>query len=706
MKHLIEWAVGLVFNGLFGTMLNLIGLILLKAIAIPLMTYVVIPLLKLTLFNPVTLTGSSVVGQAAGWFWRFSAAASGAVALLGLTWGWFLSLITSAGEHPRDPRAFLDAGIIYGLVLFGGYLFLRTLLGIANNVTTALVNQSFTVAAFNTNHATGVAVGLIGGLSALLYPASILVAAGAILYAVVVWIMRQVDLIFYVGMLPLTAALMFTGNRKAFDWNWNEAVGAVLSQLAMVLVWFVALKVMTSGGRSFFPLPPTAAHPAAFGRELMTTLLGIGLLLMVSKAPQLLQNVTGHQTAGVMGMAVGMAVGSMAARGARTAIGMTPAGQAVEQAVKGRQEKAKETVAGWGDRKSLGEKVAGSNTGKRVSAAAHGLSERVSESRPAQAARAAVGSARAGLERMQEWGDEAAGGVPGDVLRAVGGAIGGSARIAGDVTKGAAGIVRTTGSMAYQPRATLGQMARRAQGQGALSAYNAETAQMRSEVDTVGLETAARRRGMKPEDLQARIDAPHDAAQALAVRYAGETSRLQAGVSAIGEEPMAYTERMKPEALRRRLDYPDAPFTGGDGPRGGGSGRGGGGGGGDPGGGQPSGGGQSGGSVAKPGSADGPPPLGDADAPGPSFEERRAAVPDGGRWPKGPPSELGVPDLADLVPPKPGSVTGDPNRDSLLRSAPAGIMGSRLSPEAQRRADRSRRGRQGAVSERPPERWD
>ena len=230
---------------------------------------------------------------------------------------------------------------------------------------------------------------------------------------------------------------------------------------------------------------------------------------------------------------------------------MTPAGQAAEQAVKGRQEKAKETVAHWGDRPSLGERVANSSVGRRVGAAAQGAADRVAKSAPVQAGGAALGSARAGLERVQEWGDEAAWGAPGDVMRATGGVIGGSARVAGDVARGAGGIVRTTGSMLYQPRATLGHMARGAQGEGARAGYNAETARMRSEVETMGLETAARGRRMKPEDLKARIEAPHDAAKASAVRYEGETDRLQAGVSAIGEEPMAYTERMKPEALRR-----------------------------------------------------------------------------------------------------------------------------------------------------------
>jgi hypothetical protein len=57
---------------------------------------------------------------------------------------------------------------------------------------------------------------------------SLLILAGALVWVCVVWIMRMVDLVFYVGLLPVAAALTFTGNKAAFEWDFDEAVGAVL----------------------------------------------------------------------------------------------------------------------------------------------------------------------------------------------------------------------------------------------------------------------------------------------------------------------------------------------------------------------------------------------------------------------------------------------------------------------------------------------
>ena len=349
---------------------------------------------------------------------------------------------------------------------------------------------------------------MAAGIASLLYPASLLVVAGFIVWAIVMWVMRQVDVIFYVGLLPVTASLMFVGNRQSFDWNWNEAVGAVLSQMAMAVMWWLAFGLM---GGSF--VPPAPHTNAAFGTEMMHVLLGLGALTLVTRAPTMLQNVTGHRTAGVAGMAMGVAAGALASRGARTALSMTPAGQAGRMLVEGQQAKAKETVASWGDRTqhpSVRERAANSRTGKIVGdfagRVAGGVGRAVSATAPVRAGRAAVSAVKGAAARVGEWESSEESGVPGEVVAFAGGAVGGAARVAGSIVGTGVRAARTGASMLYQRRATIGRMAISALGEAGKARYDLETAAMRSERELMGPEKTANLHHMSVEELNERID--------------------------------------------------------------------------------------------------------------------------------------------------------------------------------------------------------
>ncbi len=508
LDQIIHWIAGAgvsIAGDVAGFILDIIGWILLHLLVHPLMSYVIAPLLENTVFHPTTLTGSGTVAKMAGSFWRLSAGISVGLALFGGSWGVFTMMIGAVGERARDSRSYIEAVVVYLFVLMGGFLFMSTLLSIANVVTKELIQTSFAISAFTSNTVVGAGSGVAAGIASLLYPASLLVVAGFVVWSIAVWIMREVDVIFYVGLLPITAALMFVGNRQAFEWNWNEAVGAVLSQMAMAVMWWIAFSLM---GGSFVPAAPT--RNAAFGTEMLNVLLGIGALTLVTRAPSMLQNVTGHRTAGVAGMAMGVAAGALMSRGARTAMSMTPAGQATEMMVKGQQAKAKETVASWGSKehRTVGERVAGSHTGKAVAGLAGKVGSAVGSTAPVRAGKAVLAGAKAKAGQIGAWASSEESGVLGDAVALAGGAAGGAARVAGAALDTGVRAARTAGSLAYQPRATIGRMATQALGGAGKGQYNVDTARLRAEREALGPEATANLHHMSVAELDQRIDTP------------------------------------------------------------------------------------------------------------------------------------------------------------------------------------------------------
>jgi len=326
MQWVLQQIVNILETGITWVLIKPIGFILTE-LAKALFSILTV-LLKLTIFQPFTLhpaaNGSNIVAGAAQSVWIYMAGLSVFVALVALLWAAFTNTWGSvAGRSQFSRSGWADAleGLgIWLLVLIGGYGFLSMLLDATNAVTTGFVNLALSYQFQSVNGAT-IGAGVIAAILAdWLWPSMLLVLAGFMIWAVVVWVMRMVDLVVFTGLLPLTAALAITGNKQAWQWNWAEAVGAVFSQVAMAIMWWIAWLFI--GGK--------LVHVnGSFGNDVVRLLMGLAAMTLVAKAPQMLQSITGHRHAGVGGLAMAAAGGYMIGRTAMAAARMTPLGQAV-----------------------------------------------------------------------------------------------------------------------------------------------------------------------------------------------------------------------------------------------------------------------------------------------------------------------------------------------------------------------------------------
>jgi hypothetical protein len=442
--------------------LSVVGWILVK-MAHWILKDVVEPLLGATVFQPESLTCSGgeipihmaqitaakcgLVAYAAGKLWLLSLGASGAVALVALAWG-ALSLTFEGVYGARDRRALAEGAAMYVLVLVGGYVFLSTLLGVTNQVTAQLVSAANQIANVLPD-STGVSASLsiMAAMTLLFQGVAGLFVVGLLVWVVAVWVMRQVDLIFYTGLLPVTAAIAMSGNKSAFQWNWSEAVGALFSQLAMAVAWVTAWLVV----KGAWSLPGGA-------NQFVHMLVAAGAFTLVGRAPSMIQGFLGHQHAGVSGIMLGAAGGALISRGMQTAVRMSPTGAAIHQAVEARKRLA-EAKAMMGatnpdgtPRATLGERLMSTQTGQRIRA---GVNARIGQARAM--ATSAGSAAREFLtkERPGKLGGVATG--LGRFTYGVGrlGATGASRALTAAV--GATRPFRTAASMMYQPNLTIGR---------------------------------------------------------------------------------------------------------------------------------------------------------------------------------------------------------------------------------------------------------
>lgn len=169
--------------------------------------------------------------------------------------------------------------------------------------------------------------------------------------------------------------------------------------------------------------------------------MGIVAFTLVGRAPQMLQNITGHQHAGVMGLAMGVAAGSLMARTGRSLAGTTPTGAGLTRMVRSRQEGALASAAMAGARGGVGARIARSPIGQAAG-------------RVAQAGVARGGAAlRAGINRLPTGAAQTLYGA-GRLAAQTGRAVG--ARVHSAANSRPARAIRTAASLAYQPMATVG----------------------------------------------------------------------------------------------------------------------------------------------------------------------------------------------------------------------------------------------------------
>lgn len=379
--------------------------------------YLVLPLLKHTVFAPFTLDPTTAVGAAALHVWETAGAVSAGIALTMVLMGVF-SRLALAWSGSKSWAEIGEGIAVWMAVLVGGWGFLNLLLGISNAGTQALVSnmQQVVNIALNHNMATGITGAAAAVFVDLLWPVSGLVIAALLIWVVGIWLMRQVDLVLYAGLLPVMAALGIGGNKTPFKWAWSEAMGAVFNQLAMAVILWIG----------FLFLHGASAHPSVL-QQFKDLFLAGTTFTLAARAPQLLGNLTGHHSAGSGHLLAGMALGYLGGKGLSTAVRSTPLGQAAGMAMQGREAKAQAQVTSWAGRTSLGERFKASTPGLAIGA-------------KMAATGAALG--RTPVGQATSWAANTS----------VGKALGRGAQAV-------ARPVQTAASFAYQPLSTLGHMA-------------------------------------------------------------------------------------------------------------------------------------------------------------------------------------------------------------------------------------------------------
>lgn len=410
-----------------------------------LVTSVVEPLLRATLFAPTALTAAGcprgdaschVVASAFQTAWHVMAGASVGVALLMMLWGALRIHLGALSSGSVDKASVTEGVVTWAAVLVGGQFFFTTMLQVANRITLHLYSMSeglarnFTATASSGAHqATAVLSGAAAIGAYLFWPTALLILTLLLVWVMVVWIWRQVELVFFTCLVPVLAAISIGGNKQAFAWGWSEAVGALFSQLAMSVAFYIAFLFI---GQNLVPPGGLPTAGPSFGTVLVKLILGAFALGMVAKAPSILKNVTGHQHAGIGAIAGGVMAGTLMARGAQTALRMSPGGAALHRMSESRQARAEQQAASWSDLPTVGQRlapVAQALGGTRAGTSLKGVV-------------AGVGSAAAKA-------DAKAHSVP-----LLGWVYGGIARPAAGI---AVRTARTAASYAIQPRTTLGR---------------------------------------------------------------------------------------------------------------------------------------------------------------------------------------------------------------------------------------------------------
>lgn len=397
----------------------------------------ILPLLNATIFNPFTLASGTVVGNAAAVVWGLMASVSAGVALVMVTFGAFSRMGLSWGQ--RRSWSELTQGLaVWFMILVGGWTFLNMLLGISNTATQALIAGVKTTLPIIFAKS-GLAVGAtLAGASLfvdLLWPLSGLVIVGLLLWAIGVWLMRQVDLVLYAGLLPLMAALGINGNNAPFKWAWSEAMGAVFNQLAMAFTLWMGCQFLTH-----VPLHATSGTTPVLLDQFYALFLAGTTFTLTARAPRLLAHITGHQTAGSGHLLTGMALGYLGGRGLEKAWKGSKMGQASIMASEGKEANARAQVTNMAGRPSLGERFQQTGVGQGVSNWGRGVAQNMAD----------------GLANTSFGQHAQVAAVQHPKLAKI---VKNTGAIGVNGVKAMARPVQTAASFAYQPLSTMGHMA-------------------------------------------------------------------------------------------------------------------------------------------------------------------------------------------------------------------------------------------------------
>lgn len=392
------------------------------------------PLLDNTVFAPFQITNTAhTVGSALILAWETLGAISVAVALVLLLYAAFSRMFFAIGGAASWGE--VSSGVLMWLVvLIGGWIFLNLLVQISNAGTQALAQgiQQEVDTYFSFHALQPVASGASTAVVLFTYfffPVVMLIMGALALWACGVWLMRQLDLVIYGGLLPIAAALGINGNKAPFKQIWSELMGAIFNQLAMAFIFFIAFHFLGSA-------PSAAQNPGQLvAAQLVHLALTITAITLAARAPQILGNLTGHHSAGSSHMLAGMALGYIGAKGLAGAAKMTKAGQTIGAKVESKQAQARMGALNDANRPSALERVTQSGPGQRIGEKLSSLGNKFRNSATGQAiSQAAAETAQAHPTFTK------------------------AARAAGQAAKGVSKPLRKAAAAALQPRKTMGQM--------------------------------------------------------------------------------------------------------------------------------------------------------------------------------------------------------------------------------------------------------
>lgn len=414
--------------GLVVALLVYLAMQLFYAVLDALVNHLVLPLLKGTVFAPFSFNGHTWVAQTAIHVWETGGLVSAGIALVLFVFGALTRMANIGGQRSWAEMA--EGITVWVAVMVGGWTFLNLLLGISNAATQSLlaaIQQSITsTLVIHHNAGLTLAVGVVPLLVYAIGQILELVLVALLIWVVGVWLMRQVDLVLYAGILPVTAALGVAGNKTAFKWAWAEAMGAVFNQLAMaVILWIGSLFLTNLHG-----IPPNGWSQGT--AQLMGVLLAATTFTLAARAPRILANITGHQSAGASHVMAQTALGYLGAKGLSNAWSASRAGQAARLRQEGKESTARHQVLEAAGRQTVGERFSQSAAGQWLNQQRTRVSDAIHQS--------SVGQAAAGFAAQHPRGADFARGL-------------------GALAQGAAKPLRTAASAAYQPITTMGRAA-------------------------------------------------------------------------------------------------------------------------------------------------------------------------------------------------------------------------------------------------------
>lgn len=459
-------------GALAGVVAQTSGHLLTRFLVTPLLK-VIMALLSATVFSHESVR-SGVFGEAAQQLWNVMAGLSGGVALFGMSWIAFQIHASALTGRHRWQEA-VEGLMVYGLTLAGGFALVGTLLHLNNVFVHALVADTGSLIQNlkDTNWSTGLVaagagIGAVAMFGEVLGPLVLLLIGLLLLFAVITWAYRLFELVVFTGTLPITAAAAVAGYRQALDWNVQEVLGAIFSQLVMAVVWYTTWLIV--GGHFVGP-----------GASLQNLVVGCVGFYSMTRAPQWLQGIIGHRHAGLGSIAGGVFAGEALSGSVRSLVRTTPLGAGLGAITQGMAERAQYQAASWGGGKSLGERL-------HLPA----LGSRIAQGSMAKAARTAGERAEAtpGLGLLARGGKTLAHGIGHGVRPA-----------------------RNLLSYAVQPRVTLGRHVENAYSLSASAREGTAGIRASASLGAIGPTGTMTQQGINPHELGRRLGAPPEVGQ-------------------------------------------------------------------------------------------------------------------------------------------------------------------------------------------------